>query len=82
MITLASELMAENKKIDFEKQLKEYNSSQKYPVIHINTTFELLAAAIQDIIDDRDYEMQEVLDDYLNYCYTDGIQNAAQKQTG
>lgn len=73
MITLASELMAENKKVDFENQLKEYNSSQKYPVIHINTTFEVLAAAIQDIIDDRDYEMQEVLDDYLNYCYTDGL---------
>lgn len=73
MITLASELMAENKKADFEKQLKEYNSSQKYPVIHINTTFELLAAAIQDIIDDRDYEMQEVLEDYLSYCYKDGL---------
>lgn len=73
MITLASELMAENKKVDFENQLKEYNSSQKYPVIHINTTFEVLAAAIQDIIDDRDYEMQEVLDDHLNYCYTDGL---------
>lgn len=73
MITLASELMAENKKDAFEKELKEYNSFRKHPVIHINTTFELLAAAIQDIIDDRDYEMQEVLDDYLNYCYTDGL---------
>lgn len=73
MITLASEMMAEDKKADFEKQLKKYNSTQKHPVIHINITFELLAAAIQDIIDDRDYEMQEVLDDYLNYCYTDGL---------
>lgn len=73
MITLASELMAENKKIDFEKQLKEYNLSQNHPVLHINTTFELLANAIHDVIDDRDYEMQEVLDDYLNYCYNDGL---------
>lgn len=32
-----------------------------------------MANAIQDVIDDRDYEMQEVLDDYLNYCYTDGL---------
>ncbi len=73
MITLASELMAEDKLEDFEKQLKEYNESQTYPVIHINTTFEMLANAIRDVIDDRDYEMQDVLDDYLNYCYKDGL---------
>lgn len=73
MITLASELMAEEKLVDFEKQLKEYNETQTYPVIHINTTFEMMANAIRDVIDDRDYEMQDVLDDYLNYCYKDGL---------
>lgn len=56
MITLAPERMAEDKLVKFEKQLKEYNATQKYPVIHINTTFEELANAIQDGLDDRDYE--------------------------
>lgn len=73
MITLAPEMMAKNKKAIFEQQLKEYNDTQTHPVIHINTTFEALANAIQESIDDRDYEMQEVLDDYLNYCYNDGL---------
>lgn len=73
MITLAPELMAEDKKNIFEQQLKEYNSAQSKPVIHINTTFEGIVNAIQEVIDDRDYEMQEVLDDYLNYCYNDGL---------
>lgn len=73
MITLAPEIMAEDKKKNFEQQLKEYNSAQSKPVIHINTTFEGIANAIQEVIDDRDYEMQEVLDDYLNYCYNDGL---------
>lgn len=73
MITLAPVPMAKDKKEEFEKVLKEYNATQKYPVVHINTTFELLANAIQDVIDDRDYEMQEVLDDYLSYCYNDGL---------
>lgn len=73
LITLAPEFMAEDKKYDFEKQLKEYNAGQTHPVIHINTTFELLANAVQDVIDDRDYEMQDVLDDFLNYCYNDGL---------
>lgn len=73
LITLASESMADEKKADFERQIKEYNLQQKYPVFHINTTFEHLANAIQDILDDRDYEMQDILDDYLDYCYHDGL---------
>ena len=49
MITLAPELMEENKKATFEKRLKEYNEKQHHPVIHINTTFEAMANAISDL---------------------------------
>ncbi|MGN8046898.1 hypothetical protein [Bacillus altitudinis] len=73
LITLAPELMAEDKKGIFEQQLKRYNTTQNRPVIHINTTFEGIANAIQEVIDDRDFEMQEVLDDYLNYCNNDNL---------
>ncbi len=73
IITLAPELMAEDKKQIFEQHLAEYNETQHRPVIHINTTFEGIANAVQSVIDDRDYEMQDVLDDYLNYCYNDGL---------
>lgn len=73
LITLAPKLMAEDKKVDFEKELKKYNTEHTHPVIHINTTFEYLANAVQDVIDDRDYDMQDVLDDFLNYCYDDGL---------
>ncbi len=73
MITLAPELMNPEKKIEFEEHLKEYNATQTYPVMHVNTTFEGIVHAIQNVIDDKDYEMQEVLDDYLNYCYKDKL---------
>jgi len=73
LITIAPELMSKDKKAKFEEQLQEYNENHDYPVIHINTTFELLAEAVQGVIDDRDYEMQDVLDDYLNYCYNDSL---------
>ena len=73
LITIAPELMADNKKAEFEEKLKEYNRQQTHPVIHVNTTFELLASAISDVLDDRDYEIQDVLEDYLNYCYNDGL---------
>lgn len=73
MITLAPEAMEAGKMNAFEEKLKEYNEKQKHPVIHINTTFEAIANAISDVLDDRDYDMQDVLADYLNYCYTDGL---------
>lgn len=73
MITLAPETMEAGKMKALEEKLKEYNEKQKHPVIHINTTFEAMANAISDVLDDRDYDMQDVLADYLNYCYSDGL---------
>lgn len=73
IITLASELMDERTKSSFDAKLKEYNEKQARPVIHINTTFESLANAISDVLVDRDYEMQDVLSDYMNYCYNDKL---------
>lgn len=75
IITLSSELMQEEKRKEFERQLKLYNESkeQSYPVKHINTTFEELTAAIQKQLEDRDYEMKEILDDYLDYCYKSNL---------
>ena len=57
MITLAPELMDEDKKENFEKILKEYNQKQNSPVIHINTTFETIANSIGEALDERDYEI-------------------------
>ena len=73
LITLSSELMEKTKLDDFNEQLKQYNKTQKYPVMHINTTFEIMANAIEDVIDDRDYEIKDILDDYRDYCYKDGL---------
>lgn len=73
MITLAPEPMAEDKLSRFQAVLKEYNTGKSTPIIHINTTFENLANAINKVIDDHDYEMQAVLDDYLDYCYNDNL---------
>lgn len=73
MITLAPELMDKVKKESFEEKLKKYNQKQTHPVIHINTTFEAMANAIGEVLDDRDYEMLPVLEDYREYCYKDGL---------
>lgn len=49
--------------------MKEYNESQKYRVIHLNTTFEELTNMIQSVLGDKDDEMKNVIEDYIEFCY-------------
>lgn len=69
LVTIAPKFMEEGKKRSFEKQLKEYNESQKYRVIHLNTTFEELTNMIQSVLVDKDDEMKNVIEDYIEFCY-------------
>ncbi len=73
LIALSSVLMDSKKKEDIDKAIEEYNKKNKTHIIHVNTTFELLAQGIQNVITDRDYEMQDILDDYLEYCRNDKL---------
>lgn len=73
LITIAPEPMSEEKLAEFNKKLDEYNTHQEYPIHHINTTFLSLAESVQNVLDDRDYEMQNILNDYMNYCYNDNL---------
>ena len=73
LITLSSELMQQKKKESLDDSIETYNAEHRTHIIHVNTTFELLAQGIQDVLTDRDYEMQVVLDDYLDYCRNDKL---------
>ena len=73
LLTLAPTLMEKEKKDHFDSTLAAYNAENSKHIIHKNTTFEQLAEAIGDYIDDKDYEMQNVLNDYIDYCLHDGL---------
>ncbi len=75
MITLAPELMKEDKKKIFDEKLKSYNynKGKTSSIIHVNTTFDELTKAIEEVVEDRDYEMRDILDDYRDYCYNDNL---------
>ena len=73
LITLSSELMDKKKYEEIQQDLEKYNKENKTNIIHINTTFILLAEAIEAVIEERDYEMHEILEDYREYCYNDGL---------
>ncbi len=73
LLTLAPVLMNDKTKSEFETELAEYNRANSCCIMHINTTFEELANAVSDVIDDRDYDMLSVLEDYIDYCNTDKL---------
>ena len=73
LMTLAAVPMDKDKKADFDVELSKYNEDNKSHIIHFNTTFELLAQAISDVLDERDYDMHDILDDYLDYCFSSGL---------
>lgn len=69
LLTISSEPMSETTKLEFENIIKEKSSK----VIHINTTFEELIEQVRDVLDDRDFEMVEILDDFESFCNDDGL---------
>ena len=73
ILTLAPDSIKDDKIEEFKKALEAANSTLTHKIVHINTTFEKLANAIQETLDDRDFEMQDVLDDYIDFCSSSGL---------
>lgn len=77
LLTLSSEYMAEDKKDDIDKSIKEYNEKcmekGQSPILHVNTTFYDLFQAITEELDETDYEFKDILDDYMEYLYDDSL---------
>lgn len=73
LLTLASEKMSKTIKKDFENELKEYNEKVNQPlkepyIQHINITFEEIIKLLDDLLEEKDYKMREILNDYIDYC--------------
>ena len=73
LITIAPVFMDDKKKEKFDAQLDGYNKKKECSVRHVNTTFKFLADGVRSVLNDRDYEMLDVLEDYRNYCYNDKL---------
>ncbi len=74
LITIAPEPISENKLSEINMQIKKYNAENKTYVVHINTTFVELADKIKEALDkDRDYEIIEIVDDFIDFCNIDNL---------
>lgn len=73
LLTLDPHFLDTKIKDQIDKQINNYNIDNKSNVVHCHLTFEELIKNIEEIIDDRDYEMIKVLEDYKEYCYYGGL---------
>ena len=64
LISLSPDHMSGQYKDEIDKKINE----KKEDVVHINLSFEEIAQSIQNVLTDRDYDMQFILDDYVKYC--------------
>lgn len=56
-----------------QQAINVHNGKVGTNIIHRHLTFEELINRVYEVIDDRDYEMQDILDDYREYCYSSGL---------
>ncbi len=65
--------MAQKAKESVDRSIEEYCIKNETQIVHVNTTFEQIAQGIQEVLTEHDYEMKEVLDDFLDYCHNDKL---------
>lgn len=75
LMTLAPVYMSSDKMETVDRAIAAHQEEKGYelPIIHVNITFAEIAEAYHDVLDERDYEMQDILEDYLDYCYHDDL---------
>jgi hypothetical protein len=73
LLTLDPHVLAAEIKDQIDKEINNYNTNNNSNVVHCHLTFEELIKNIEEIIDDRDYEMVQILEDYKEYCYFGGL---------
>lgn len=73
LLTLDPNPMNSNIKKQLDTEIDSHNRAKPSNVVHKHLTFEQLIGYISEIVDERDYEMQDVLDDYREYCYSSGL---------
>lgn len=69
LLTLDPSPLKDNLKHKLDEKIANLNGKLNSNIVHYHTTFEELINNIAEVIDERDYEMQDILDDYREYCY-------------
>lgn len=69
LLALATERIRDDQKKKVEDAIRE----KKLNIVFISRTFEEVADAIRGVLTERDYEMNDILADFEDYCYKDKL---------
>lgn len=69
LLTIAPAPMSKEECSKVEEILRLKNKE----IQHINTTFEQIISTVQEVLDVRDYDFKDILDDYRDYCFYDNL---------
>ena len=58
---------------DIDSEIKKYAKNQSIKITHIHLTFARLITMVRSVIDERDREMNSIIDDYESYCIDGGL---------
>lgn len=72
LLTLSPYPLNKKSEQEIKKEVENYNAiknlSNEKRVIHKHCTFSDIVSLIEDVLDDRDYEFHDILNDYKDYC--------------
>ena len=70
ILTLDPKQMKKEIKEKFDKYLNDFNEERmgKTPIKHINITFKDLIEAMEEIIEDNDFGIKSIIEDFKSYC--------------
>lgn len=73
MLTLSPFGMVTEQVKQVSDSVKDENQANNKRIKHIHTTFENLIALMSDVIEDKDYEFLDILEDYKECCSHEGL---------
>lgn len=75
ILTLAPKPMKKGFLEEFNSCVDKYNEKEfgKIPIKHINIIFKNLIDTMEDIVDDNDYTIRSIIEDYKSYCIDENL---------
>lgn len=73
LLTLDPKSIDKNFEINLHNQVDKYNKENSTNIIHKHLTFKQLIKFVRDEINDRDYDLNSIVEDYESYCYLEGL---------
>lgn len=73
MLTLSPYPMSSKQEAEIDSAIEAENNSFNKNIKHIHSTFELIISLMNDVIDYRDFEFNDILNDYRECCSQEGL---------